>query len=198
MAREVGAVGRKKDSAATKAALLLAARELFAERGFEATTVRDIARRAGANPAMVYRYYGNKDGLFQAAIGEVTQGVLAKGSAAGLPARLLTHVLLPGDAAELGNWLQTALRSTGHDGSLSVIRRELGEDFLDALSTLSDAPDAELRADLVLAWLLGIALLRSVFRREPLLGADPTTVARNVLPGIGLLLEQTDQTFPSA
>lgn len=198
MARDAEARGRKKDSAATKAALLLAGRELFAERGFEATTVRDIAARAAVNQSMLFRYFGSKDGLFQAAIGSVTGTVLAEGSAEGLPARLLTHILLPEDTAELGNWLQTALRSTGHDGSLTAIRRELGEDFLGALSTLTDSPEAELRADLVVAWLLGLALLRSVYQREPLAGADPTAIARNVLPAIGMLLERTDLTFPSA
>ena len=196
MAGDAGARGRKKDSAATKAALLLAARELFAERGFEATTARDIAARAAVNQSMLFRYFGSKDGLFQAAIGEITGAVLAQGPAEGLPARLLTHVLMPDDTAELGNWVQTALRSTGHDGSTSAIRRELGEDFLGALSALTDAPDAALRADLVVAWLMGIALLRSVFEREPLASADPETVARNVLPVISVLLERSDLTFP--
>lgn len=40
-----------------------AARELAAERGYDATTVRDIAARAGTTPATVYRYFGSKDQL---------------------------------------------------------------------------------------------------------------------------------------
>lgn len=40
-----------------------AARELAAEHGYDATTVRDIAARAGTTPATVYRYFGSKDQL---------------------------------------------------------------------------------------------------------------------------------------
>lgn len=56
---------RKRDATATKAALLDAAAELFADRGFDRTTVRDIAHRAGVNQALLFRYFGSKDALFE-------------------------------------------------------------------------------------------------------------------------------------
>jgi AcrR family transcriptional regulator len=46
-----------------------AAGELFAERGPDATTVDDIARRAGVNRERVYAYFGGKDGLFASVLG---------------------------------------------------------------------------------------------------------------------------------
>lgn len=46
-------------------AIAEAARSLAAEHGYAATTVRDIAARAGTTPATVYRYFGSKDGLLQ-------------------------------------------------------------------------------------------------------------------------------------
>src|SRR5260370_808491 len=48
----------------TKAAILKAAQELFADPGYERATVRDIAARAAIDPAMVIRYFGSKEGLF--------------------------------------------------------------------------------------------------------------------------------------
>ena len=48
----------------TRAAILAAARELFAAQGYERTTVRDVAAKAEIDPAMVIRYFGSKDGLF--------------------------------------------------------------------------------------------------------------------------------------
>src|ERR1044071_3794931 len=48
----------------TRAAILKAAQELFAELGYERTTVRDVAARASIDPAMVMRYFGSKEGLF--------------------------------------------------------------------------------------------------------------------------------------
>ena len=49
-------------------AVLDAARELFAERGFERTTMRAVAGRAGVDPALIYHYFGDKDGLLFAAL----------------------------------------------------------------------------------------------------------------------------------
>ena len=44
-------------------AVLDAARELFAELGFERTTMRAVAARAAVDPALIYHYFGDKDGL---------------------------------------------------------------------------------------------------------------------------------------
>jgi AcrR family transcriptional regulator len=58
---------RSRDAAATRRALLAAAGRLFAEFGYEATTVSQIARTAGFSPNLVTRYFGGKEGLFLAA-----------------------------------------------------------------------------------------------------------------------------------
>lgn len=49
---------------ATKARLIAAAADLFAERGFHGTKVRDIAARAGANVAAGHYHYGSKKDLY--------------------------------------------------------------------------------------------------------------------------------------
>lgn len=49
---------------ATPARLLDAAVELFAQRGFAGTSIRDIAERAGANVAAGHYHYGSKEGLY--------------------------------------------------------------------------------------------------------------------------------------
>src|SRR5262245_23780472 len=59
---------RPRDSAATRLALLNAARQLFAEHGYDATTVRAVAEKAGVNQALLFRYFGNKRGLFADAV----------------------------------------------------------------------------------------------------------------------------------
>ena len=51
----------------SEAAILKAAQELFAETGFERTTIRAVAARAGLDPALVMQHYGSKEGLFAAA-----------------------------------------------------------------------------------------------------------------------------------
>ncbi|MFI9503518.1 TetR family transcriptional regulator [Nocardia sp. NPDC052566] len=188
---------RRRDSAATTAAILAAARELFAERGYERATVRDIAARAGVNQALLFRYFGTKDELFRAAIADRGRQVLTEGPTAGLLARLLVRALAPTDSATREQWLQAALRSGGDEGA-AAIRRELGDEYVRALSSLTDDADGELRADLLLAWLLGIGLLRSVHQREPLASADTAAVAEHVLRAAQVLLPGIDVNFPQA
>jgi AcrR family transcriptional regulator len=57
-------VGRRAASKrATRAAIFSAAQRLFAERGFEATTVRDIAATANVTERTFYRYFDGKESL---------------------------------------------------------------------------------------------------------------------------------------
>jgi len=189
-------VGRKRDSAATRVAILAAAQELFAERGYERATVRDIAARAGVNQALLFRYFGSKDELFRASIADRGRRVLEEGPVDGLLGRLLARTLEPTGSAAQGHWLQAALRSSGHDEGAAAVRRELGDEYVRALSGLSDDADADLRADLLLAWLLGIGLVRSVYRRDPLASAEPGAVAAHVLRAAQVLLDGVDVNFP--
>ncbi|HET6477441.1 MAG TPA: helix-turn-helix domain-containing protein [Thermoleophilia bacterium] len=59
---------RRTKREATTAAMLDAARELFAERSFAAVSVRDIAERAGVSHALVHRYLGSKDDVYRAVL----------------------------------------------------------------------------------------------------------------------------------
>ncbi|KXO99523.1 TetR family transcriptional regulator [Tsukamurella pseudospumae] len=59
------ATGRRAGTSTAKTDILEAARELFAEVGYDRTTIRAIAARAGVDVALVSYYYGNKKGLFR-------------------------------------------------------------------------------------------------------------------------------------
>jgi AcrR family transcriptional regulator len=50
----------------TKRALIMAAGELFSERGIHAVTVRQIAKKAGENLGVIHYHFGGKDGLVEA------------------------------------------------------------------------------------------------------------------------------------
>src|SRR5438874_6342967 len=51
-----------------KEKILDVAEELFAEKGFEATSVRELAGKAHVNVAMISYYFGSKEKLFEALI----------------------------------------------------------------------------------------------------------------------------------
>lgn len=59
---------RRRDSTATRAAILQAARSAFATKGYNASGLREIAGDAGVNSALVKRYFGSKEQLFEAAL----------------------------------------------------------------------------------------------------------------------------------
>ena len=61
------AAGMSK-SQCTKAAILGAAREQFAQQGYDRASIRSIAAQAYADPALVMRYFTNKEALFAAAV----------------------------------------------------------------------------------------------------------------------------------
>lgn len=69
-------VARRRDKEATKRALLAAAVEVFAQRGFDGATTKEVAARAGVNEGLIQRYFakgtvGGKAGLLQAIVGNM-------------------------------------------------------------------------------------------------------------------------------
>src|SRR5690606_66362 len=60
--------GRRPGNPDPRQAILSAAREVFAERGFDAASMRAIATAAGVDPALIHHYFGSKDQLFLAAM----------------------------------------------------------------------------------------------------------------------------------
>ncbi len=60
---------RPRNRANTERAIFLAARGLLAEHGFQGFGINAVARRAGCDKQLIYRYYGGLDGLIDA-IGE--------------------------------------------------------------------------------------------------------------------------------
>ena len=68
--------GRKPAAGQVREDLLKAARQLFTEQGFEATTTKQIAARAGANAAMIHYYFNDKAGLHGAMLQEAMAPIL--------------------------------------------------------------------------------------------------------------------------
>ncbi|MBN8868134.1 MAG: TetR/AcrR family transcriptional regulator [Solirubrobacterales bacterium] len=72
------AVRRSRDSGATRQALIAAARELFEEKGYGGATVRAIGERAGVDPALIARYFDNKEGLYLATLSDESDQATVK------------------------------------------------------------------------------------------------------------------------
>jgi AcrR family transcriptional regulator len=66
---------RPHDPEATREALVSAAAELFAEHGYDGVGVDAIARRAGANKALINYHFGGKAGLYRAILKSTFEGL---------------------------------------------------------------------------------------------------------------------------
>ncbi|GGM95841.1 TetR/AcrR family transcriptional regulator [Streptomyces fuscichromogenes] len=170
---------RRRDAAATRRALLLAARTRFTRLGYDRTTLRDVAADAGVNLALIKRYFGSKEGLFKAALAETPRflggtGEFPRGRAA--LAEALSRQLAAGAWAEFGEHPVLMLLRDSGDEQVAQLRRralaEFGRQVLEA-SGGSSAPDAELRAELLVALGVGVAVVRSAVGLRPLADATP-------------------------
>lgn len=65
--------GRVHDAEGAREAILDAAEEVFAEHGFDGARMDAIAARAGYNKSLVFQYFGDKVGLYVAAIKRLDQ-----------------------------------------------------------------------------------------------------------------------------
>lgn len=158
----------------TRERILATAREAFADAGFEATSVRSIASRAGVDQALVHRYFGTKKRLFLATLdvpfdpGEVLAPV--RWAAPQERGEVLVRTLLELWDSEAEPVVLSVVRTlmTTADGA-DLVRGFLEELTLVHLRDLVDSPvgSAPLRVSLVASQMAGLLMARKVVRLEP-------------------------------
>lgn len=152
---------------ATRAAILSSARERFASDGYERATIRAIAADAGIDPALVMRYFGNKEGLFAAAAEiDLRLPDLAALPRKTLGSALAEHFLLRWEDDEI---LQGLLRAAATNAQAaerlrSVFATQLSPHLAGASG---DPKSGAQRAGLVASQLMGFALCRYIIQLPP-------------------------------
>ncbi|MFG2055867.1 TetR family transcriptional regulator [Micromonospora sp. NPDC048930] len=183
--------GRRPGNPGTREAILAAAREAFAERGFDAASIRTIATAAGVDPALVHHYFGTKEELFRATVSipvdpaELLPGVLAGGRDE-VGARLVRTFLAVWDSP-VGTAAVALLRSAvSNEWTARLLREFLVTQVLRRVLDHLDLDPAELplRGALVGTQMAGLAMMRYVIRLEPVASADPDTLVAAVGPTI--------------
>ncbi|MBM2614117.1 TetR family transcriptional regulator [Actinoplanes sp. LDG1-06] len=160
---------RPRNAAATRQALLEAARDRFTRAGYEGTTLRDVAADAGVNLALIKRYFGSKEGLFKAALAASPRLLTDVPSDRAAFAEALSRQLSADTWPEFGEHPVLMLLRASGDESVTARRREALEGAAQRIvDALGPAPDALLRAELLVALGVGVAVLRSAVGVEPL------------------------------
>ncbi|OBK42956.1 TetR family transcriptional regulator [Mycobacterium kubicae] len=169
----------------TRTAILTAARQMLASRGYEATTIRAVAAAAGIDPSMVMRYYGNKQGLFAAAVDVDLQ--LPDPSA--LPADnignvLAHHVISRWEGALSDEFITLLLRSAGTNSAAAeqfrlIFERQLLK-FVQGIAGRGQL--ARRRAAMVSSQVLGVAYCRYILELPAVTELDGETLANTLGP----------------
>ncbi|MFE7035222.1 TetR family transcriptional regulator [Streptomyces sp. NPDC057621] len=180
-----------QDAPAARDRILAAAREEFAERGFEKTSMRAIAKSADVDSALVHHYFGTKEQVFEAsievAIGPLltAPGSIGEGPLDGVGERLARFFFGVWENPATRKALLAIVRSAvNNETAAGAFRRLISTQLLRRVALQLDLPDAELRAELAAAQLAGIAMLRYVIKVEPLASADPEQIINRVSPAI--------------
>jgi AcrR family transcriptional regulator len=174
--------GKLSKSDRTRATILEAARQLFGERSYEGTSVRDIAAAAQIDPAMVIRYFGSKDALFaQAAEIDLRLPDLTGVPHERLGEALVRHFLDLWEGEASGGRLVILLRSAAsNDHAAQRTREVFAGQVLPALACLGSKANAADRAGLVSSQLLGLALGRYVLHLPPLVAMSQAAIVQQV------------------
>ena len=197
--------GRRPGGADTRGRIERAARDLFGERGFDATTIRAIATRAEVDPALVHHYFGSKEQLFVAVMElpfdpMVAVSMLADGDLEGVGERIVKFALDSWDRPEVRPVMLGILRSAAADpGAARMLRELLISRFLAQFAAQVGRPDERLRVALAGSQIVGLAMARFIVGIEPIASADNATLARAVGPTLEryLLGDIGDEVEPS-
>ncbi|MFE0024954.1 TetR family transcriptional regulator [Amycolatopsis sp. NPDC059021] len=172
-----GRPGRWRSGAESKRRILEAARALFRAHGYGGTTVRAVATEAGVDSAMVFYFFGTKQGLFAAAT-EMSADVppaleaVFDGGLDGIGDRIVRTLLESLDKSDRTPLVTLTRSAPTHDQSETLLREFIDREVTGRLAALLDTPDAAVRAGMVNVQLLGLTVTRYVLRLEPIASAS--------------------------
>jgi len=173
---------RADSNADTRGQIIAAARQRFADDGFDGTSLRAVASDAGVDASLIRHYFGDKSGLLVATMQlpvdlvHLLSSLLERGTDR-LGERLVTAFLNAWDSHRdvFTGLIRTTVASADRSAPMLKVLRGV------VLVTLANAIDGdqerELRASLLISQLIGMASLRYVLQIEPLAQASAAEVA---------------------
>ncbi|MGW2325242.1 TetR/AcrR family transcriptional regulator [Streptomyces sp. NPDC001700] len=181
---------RKRSAERTRTALMSAAAFRFGRYGYDGTSVRDIAGDVGVDAALVYRYFGSKEALFE----RVSSNSKVFEPLLDVPLHCVADwfsALIAGEPkdADFPHPVLTVLRSSSRDEAIGRLREEMTDMFTRRFAARLEGPHAEVRAELLVAWVLGTSLMRGTIQTPALASAENQDVFEQFLrAGVDVLI----------
>jgi len=174
--------GRWRSGAESRQRVLQVARELFDQNGYSGTTVRAIATAAGVDPAMVFYFFGTKQGLFSAVI-DMSDNVppaiesIFAGGLDTIGERIVRTLVENLDKSDRAPLVMLTRSAPTDPRSEELLREFIDREITDRLAALLDTPDAALRAGMVNVQILGLAVARYIVHIEPIASSSVDDLA---------------------
>lgn len=183
--------GRRSGGADTRELILAAARRLFSEHGLDGTSLRQVAREAQVDPAMVHHFFRGKDELFALSVelpadpDEVLAGVEDLDPAERAEA-IVRAVLRVWEGPAQHRFVAFIRGTIGSKAKTALLREMVARTILSRIMAGVPGPAEEvrMRGNLIATQMAGLMLMRYVVRLEPLASAPPDDVVRMVAPNV--------------
>jgi AcrR family transcriptional regulator len=182
--------GRRQGEPVSRDAVLAAAKNRFAEDGYEKTTLRAIARDAHVDPSMVLYLFGSKADLFREALRLIIDPDLLVAAMTAdegdIGSRLVAQYLRIWESPETATSMAAMLQSATSNGDAQeAFRTFMREYVLTAVSGVIGGDErARLRAMLAATNLVGTALMRYIIKVPPLATLPAEDVVRLIAPTV--------------
>lgn len=180
--------GRRPGASDSRAAILKAAQRLFADRGYDATSVRAVASAARVDPALVLHFFGSKAELFASSLQlpldprEIES--LLQGEAKDLGRRLAEfyfHRVFRDRRATVFSLLRSAV---SNPEAAAMLRRAIEATAIAALERLVPGEEAALRGELCASHMMGLFLARHILGVEPIASEDDERLIEAIAPAL--------------
>ncbi|MEU3979423.1 TetR family transcriptional regulator [Streptomyces sp. NPDC026672] len=160
---------RRRDAAATRAAILRAARTVFTEHGYDGAGVREIARAAEVDTRLISRYFGSKEGLFAEVVDIAFEKSMMMTPDNNAHA---ARALLTGMDRHAADGMLLTLRSAANPRAAAIMRDSIERNYQRRLADALPGTDTTGRSALLIAICAGVLLNRMLLGHTALNGPD--------------------------
>ncbi|MBO0982024.1 TetR family transcriptional regulator [Microbacterium sp. SD291] len=182
--------GRPRGGSDSRERIIAAAVDEFGEHGYDGSTVRSIAGRAGFDSALVHHYFGTKADLFAEAIGIPLRpdidvpGILA-GPRDEVGERMVRYILEAFEQPDVRRRGVMLMRTAiGSRLTTPLLAGFLTRELIGRIAKQLGVEDAELRATLVASQIAGLLLTRYVLKLGPIAAAPIDELVARVGPTV--------------
>ncbi|HCT5224855.1 hypothetical protein HMPREF3155_04890 [Corynebacterium sp. HMSC06D04] len=186
--------GRRPGAPEAREKILEAACMRFSEVGFEATTIRAVAKEADVDPALVMHYFKNKDGLFDAVIADLKMLPAQLGASTDLRGFIANYLRL-WESEDMGPRLRAVVRGgIGSSHASAILRESIMDSFVTALLETEFAQSTISEGNLLgkIAYLgpilIGTAIARYVVEVPLMTEKSIDDIVEDMYPAIETLL----------